>query len=62
MVLLDNYIRNVLKESIDNVLNNRKLYHQTSNDFNVIKSILMNGLQPNDSELHPPKGECFLFQ
>ena len=49
MVLLDNYIHNILKESIDNVLNNRKLYHQTSNNFNVIKSILTNGLQPNDN-------------
>ena len=33
---------------IENI-NNRKLYHQTSTDFNVIKNIIKNGLIPYDN-------------
>lgn len=47
------YLNKIIKESINNLLieniPNNKLYHQTKVDFDILKSIIKNGLQPNDN-------------
>ena len=51
--LTENDLNNIIKESINNILKenniNNKLFHQTKPNFETLKSIIQNGLQPNDN-------------